>query len=263
MTRATPNRRRLTDGFLRKLKPQQRSFLIHDNYQRGLAIRVEPTGSKSWVCIYNFQRRSRWYLIGKADAIDLAGARKLAGRVMFKVAEGQDPQAERRAERSSGTFEDLARRYVGYAKKKNKSWKQADDLIESYVLKKWGKLQAASVTRGDAKALMAGISSPTTANQVLASASAIFSWAIREEVGGVKVNPCHGIERNKTKNRERVLSDSEVPLFWKAFDEADDPIRGMALKAILLLGQRPGEVANMRTEHVVDGCSVSGRRSTN
>jgi Arm DNA-binding domain len=104
MTRATPNRRRLTDGFLRKLKPQQRSFLIWDSYQRGLAVRVEPTGTKSWVCIYNFQRRSRWYLIGKADAIDLADARKLAGRVMFKVAEGQDPQAERKAERNSGTF---------------------------------------------------------------------------------------------------------------------------------------------------------------
>jgi hypothetical protein len=52
------------------------------------------------------------------------------------------------------------------------------------------------------------ISSPTVANQVLASASAIFSWAIKEELGGVKFNPCTSIDRNETKSRERVLSDS-------------------------------------------------------
>ena len=32
-----------------------------------------------------------------------------------------------------------------------------------------------------------------------------------------------------------------------------DPVRGAALKMILLTGQRPGEVANMRREHVVGG----------
>ena len=43
----------------------------------------------------------------------------------------------------------------------------------------------------------------------------------------------------------------EVPQFWKAFDESVG--RGTALKAILLTGQRPGEVAHMRREHIVDG----------
>jgi integrase len=120
------------------------------------------------------------------------------------------------------------------------------------VLKKWGQLQAASITRTDARALMAGISAPITANQVMASASAIFSWAIRNEVGGIKVNPCVGVERNPTKKRDRVLSDSEVPLFWKAFDEAD-LVRGLALRTILLTGQRPGEVGWMRAEHIDGG----------
>ena len=33
------------------------------------------------------------------------------------------------------------------------------------------------------------------ANLTLASASAIFSWAIKEDVGGVKVNPCQHVDR--------------------------------------------------------------------
>jgi integrase len=49
-----------------------------------------------------------------------------------------------------------------------------------------------------------------------------------------------------------VLSDSELPRFWTAFDDAG-LVRSSALKAILLTGQRPGEVSHMRREHVVDG----------
>ena len=49
-----------------------------------------------------------------------------------------------------------------------------------------------------------------------------------------------------------MLSDAEVPLVWSAFDDAG-LIVGSALKLILLLGQRPGEVAHMRHEHIKDG----------
>jgi len=62
---------------------------------------------------------------------------------------------------------------------------------------------------------MARIDAPIVANQTLAAASAIFAWAIREQI--VKTNPCSLVERNETKSRERVLSDSEIPKFWKAF----------------------------------------------
>jgi len=41
-------------------------------------------------------------------------------------------------------------------------------------------------------------------------------------------------------------------MVWSALDDAG-PIVGTALKLILLLGQRPGEVSHMRREHIVDG----------
>ena len=43
-----------------------------------------------------------------------------------------------------------------------------------------------------------------------------------------------------------------MPRFWQALNDID-PAQAAALKAILLLGQRPGEVVNMRREHIVDG----------
>ena len=91
--------------------------------------------------------------------------------------------------------------------------------------------------------MMVRIEAPIVANQVLASASAIFSWAIRQEI--LTVNPCKRVDRNPTTDRERVLSDAEVRLLWPRLDPA--------LKLILLTGQRPGEVAAMQREHIVDG----------
>jgi integrase len=60
------------------------------------------------------------------------------------------------------------------------------------------------------------------------------------------------VERNATKSRERVLSESEIPKFWTAFDSAG-LVQSAALKMILITGQRPGEVAHMRREHIEDG----------
>jgi hypothetical protein len=228
---SAPNKHKLSDIFLNKLKPQERPFAVWDEKQRGLAVVVQPTGHKAWKCIYPFHGRPRWYHIGAVASIDLADARKLASRVMFKVAEGNDPAAERKAERSKGTFEELATRYVEeYAKRKNRSWQQADALVRRHLIPRWGKLKAGDISRSDVKAMMARVTAPIVANQTLAAASAIFAWAIREEI--VKTNPCQLVERNDTKARERVLSDSEIPKFWTAFDGAG-LLQSTALKLIV------------------------------
>src|SRR5262245_9794987 len=245
------NKRRLTELSVRKLKPRAEAYLVWDTHQRGLAIRVQPTGAKAYKTIYSYHGRPRWLHLGDAGAIGLADARKLAAEAMLAVAKGSDPAADKRAERGAGTFAELATKYVElYAKKNNKSWKQGDKLVRRYLLPRWGKLQAASITRADARTVMAQIEAPVLANQVLAAASAVFSWAVKQEL--LASNPCRGVDRNETRDRERVLSDSEVPLFWEAFDDAG-LVASSALKAILLTGQRPGEVAHMRREHIVDG----------
>ena len=245
-----PQKVRLRELSVKKARPKDKAYLVWDAAQRGLALRVQPSGTKSWVTVYSRHGRPRWLTIGNADAIGLADARMLAGEAMLAVAKGKDPAAEKRAERGAGTFSELADRYVTqHAKKHNKSWPQADALVRRHALPRWGKLQASSITRGDVKALMSRITAPIVANQTLAAVSAIFSWGVKEEI--VAANPCKLVDRNPTKSRERVLSDSELPKFWSAFGDIGGNV-GTALKMILLTGQRPGEVANMRREHIID-----------
>ena len=248
---APPNKMKINALTVARLKPAGKPYVVWDTVQRGLALRIRPTGARAWKAIYNRHGRTRWLHLGDANAIGLADARMLAAEAMLAVAKGGDPAADKVAQRSHGTFEELAARYVTeYAQKRNKSWKQADRLVQKDLLPYWGKLQVASISRADVKSLMARNSAkPILANQVLAAASAIFSWAVREEL--LTVNPCTSIERNETKSRERVLTDSEVPQFWALFDQAG--VAGTALKVVLCTGQRPGEVAHMRHEHIADG----------
>ncbi len=241
---------RLRELSVKKARPKDTAYLIWDLVQRGLALRVQPSGAKSWNVIYSRHGRPRWLHLGNADTIGLSDARTMAAEAMLAVAKGGDPAAERRAERA-GTVAELATRYLEeHAKKNNRSWKQASALVERFAIPRWGKLQASSITRGDIKAMMARIEAPIVANQTLAAVSAIFSWGVGEEI--VSANPCRGVQRNPVKSRERVLAESEVPTFWNAFDDAGLVVSS-ALKMILVTGQRPGEVAHMRREHIKDG----------
>jgi integrase len=220
-----------------------------DTEQKGLALRVEPSDHRSFVCVYSHHSKPRWYTIGSARGIDLAQARKQTRQIMNRVAEGGDPAAEKRAQRMAGTFAELHQRYVEFAKTKNRSWRQAESLVKGHVLPVLGRLRPGEVQRRDVRQLIEGIAAPVLANQVLASASAVFSWAVKQEV--IVANPCRGIERAKTKPRERVLAENEVSDFWAAFNRRG--VAGAALKFVLLSAQRPGEVSCMRREHVKDG----------
>jgi integrase len=244
--RGAPNKRRLSDAFVKAVRPDPDRVVVYwDTLQRGLALAVQPSGHRAWKCVYTIHGRgARWYSIGDARAITLADARKLASKIMYQVAEGRDPHADRLALRGRGSFEQVAQRYVEeHARKRNKSWRQADALVTKYLLPRWAKLDIGSIRKADVKAAIAAIAAPVLANQVLAAASAIFSWAMRQEL--IAANPCSGVEKNDTTSRERVLGDAEIAAFW--------PHLSAPLKTILLTGQRPGEVAHLHRAYVVDG----------
>ena len=88
--RATPNKRKLTSTMVSRLRPAARPYLVWDDYQRGLAMQIQPSGYRSYKLIYRFHNRPRWHHIGAADAIALADARKLAAKLMLEVIQGKD-----------------------------------------------------------------------------------------------------------------------------------------------------------------------------
>jgi Arm DNA-binding domain len=98
--------------------PREGVFCVWDSRQRGLALMIQPTGHKAWKCVYSRNGAPRWLHLGTAAAIGLADARRLAARAMLEAAEGKDPVADRRAQRTQGAFEELAERYLCYARRR-------------------------------------------------------------------------------------------------------------------------------------------------
>lgn len=248
-----PERRALNDRFVRTVKPDPtRRTLYWDEVQSGLALAVEPSGFRSYKMVYRHAGRPRWYNVGDARKLGLKDARDIVRNLYADVVKGVDPAAARKAVRKAGTFEDLATRYLNeHAKRKNRSWEQAEWLIDRHVLPGWKHRWAADIRRSDVRQMFRELtegSGPILANQALAATSAIFSWALREEILDLAGNPCTGIERNPVRKRERFLNEKELKEVWPHFESADEA--GRVLRAIVLCGQRPGEVLAMRWEDV-------------
>jgi integrase len=249
------NFQNLTDAKVSDFEVTGKRYVVWDRFGKssipGLCVIVEGSGLKTFYCVYSFCKRTRYLRIGPFPIISITEARLRAKKKLGEVADGRDPQSERTAKRGELTFEQLQKRYVEeYAQIHNKSWRQGDRLLKARVLPSWGKRKAADIGFDDADQLFRSIKAPQTANLVLANIKAVFNFAKRKKI--VTYNPCVGIVDNPTNARERILSPEEVPLFWSACDHVH-PVKALALKVVLLTGQRPGEVCHMRREHIRDG----------
>jgi integrase len=240
------NKRELTDPFVRDVKPKATTFLVWDTKQRRLALRVYPSGRKSFYFVYT-RGLPQWYLISD-DAVGLGieQAKRIAAKLTLDLAEGVDPVTDRKAQLGGDTLAELHARYVeDYARQKNRSWEQSAKLIQRLVLPRLGRMDPKKLTRAHLKEVLGKIklTKPILFNQALAAMSMFLKWAVAEDV--IEDNIAKGIFRNPTRKRERKLLDSEICRFW--------PHMPLVLKVQLLLGQRGGEVACMRREHIKDG----------
>jgi integrase len=234
---------------LRRLEaPARGYYLVYDKQVHRLALAVYSTGKKVWKFIYTIRGVTKWLTIGDTEDFPVKAARKIAHQRGGQVAVGRDPQAEHMEELKADTFEILAKRFFKeHAQKRNKEWRQTEYCVRAYVPKRFCDMSVTTITRKHVKEVVGNIDKPFMANKVLAAISSVFNFGVRQDV--LQTNPCQLVERQPTASRERVLSDQEMPKFWKAFDEFG-PITGSALKVLLLTGQRPGEVAHMRREHI-------------
>jgi hypothetical protein len=85
----------MTPGWLDRLRPADKPVEHRDLTQRGLVLRVEVSGRKSWVARYTFGGRERRYAIGTYPEVSLKAARKEAQRKRGAASLGTDPQLQR------------------------------------------------------------------------------------------------------------------------------------------------------------------------
>ncbi|HEV8579569.1 MAG TPA: tyrosine-type recombinase/integrase [Thermoanaerobaculia bacterium] len=247
----------LTDRRIRSLKAEEQQYEMTDGAVPGLALRVFPTGSKSWFLRYGPREARRRIVLGPYPALSLESARNKARELVAGVRiKDRDPMSERKAARAarrkaeSATFEALAVCYLEEHAKRRKrlrAWKEDERKLRVEVLPVWGSRPAAEIRRTDVRSLLERIAEErggVCANRTRTLISRVYSFGMEKE--RVESNPVHGVKRVYVEApRERVLTEEELRGLWPLLDRLQ-PTVASAWRLILLTAQRPGEVLAMR-----------------
>jgi integrase len=238
-----------------------------DRKSAGLSLRVTASGTATWAFRYRPRAGAghRRITLGSVSDLSLADARDRAARYRVLVTDGGDPQGDRMTRRAAArdalTFEALADRYLAHARTRKSSWRNDADCLKR-PRARWGKRDASSISRLDVITLLDEIkaTAPVASNRTLSILITLFNFAVEDQL--LASNPIAGLRKRAAETpKDRVLSDSEIRVFWHGLEAGavTDVDIAAALKALLLLGQRPGEVAGaMQAELVAleDECNA-------
>jgi hypothetical protein len=181
--------RSLTDRTVNlPLPPGKKDHLVFDDMIPGFGLRIREGGSKSWIFQYKLGGKQRRMVLGRATAIKADKARKSAEQYHEQVSKGQDPAGEKavRKVQAADTLDELVRRYLAVKKEelRPRSYAEVARHLEVYA-KPLHRLPLTSIDRTIIKDRIDQIakeSGSVTANRMRASLSAMFVWAMTEEL---------------------------------------------------------------------------------
>ena len=120
-------------------------------------------------------------------------------------------------------------------------------------LSELGHLKAPALTKRQIIAFLDGIvdrGAPVAANRTYALLKQFFEWAAAKDL--IPASPMAGVKPpgGTERPRDRILTAEEIGALWEKLDTADmaEPTR-LALKLLLVTGQRRGELTQARWDH--------------
>ncbi len=245
----------LTEAALKNLKPGPTRREIPDGHTRGLYLILQPSGAASWAVRYrDIAGKGAKLTLGPYPAIRIPDARKLASEALTKVARGENPAAAKRQAREAAraavrSDTDLVENVVAlfverHAKAKTRDWRETERLLVKNIVSAWKGRRLSELGRADVHAVLEPIvdrGSPVSANRTFAQLRRMCRFAV--ERGIIDRNPCEGLSLPSVeKSRDRVLSDDELALLWKAAEGLGYPF-GPIVQLLVLTGQRKSEIA--------------------
>ncbi len=241
---------RFTEPFVRNATTDRQKEICED----GLCLRIYPSDRKAWFLAYrNASGRFRRVKLGQYPAINLKAARRLARLRQAEIAEGRDPQAEKKVARVPKlTFADLSTLYItDHAKPKKRTWASDDRLIRKELLPAWGHLPVREIHRRDVADRVQAIArrgAPIQANRVLSLIGKMFSFALERDI--VELNPRVGLTPPGKENpRSRFLSVEEIRVLWLQLRQFNT-VTPSIYRFLLLTGQRCHSTLNLRHDQI-------------
>ncbi|RRY19016.1 DUF4102 domain-containing protein [Brucella anthropi] len=226
-----------------------------DTLLTGFGLRV-GTQSKVYYAEGQVNRRTRRVTIGRADVFSPEVARKKAMALLAEMAEGLDPNAEKRRETVvkltlADAFDTFfaarphlspysVRNYTRTAKLYLKAWrkKPINEITRQMVLKKHQEISAEN--------------GKVTANNVMRHLRSVYNFAAATH-DEFPPNPVQILTQARAWHREQrrqtLVTALDLPMWWKAVMAEPDYSRDFLLMA-LFTGMRRGELMALRWDNV-------------
>ena len=218
----------LTDTKIRNAKPGDKPQRISDG--GGLYLQINPNGSKLWRMNYRFGEKQKTLAFGKYPQISLVEARNARENAKKLLAAGEDPSAERKAEKTKAklargnTFEVVAGRWFEEHKEKwrrKKTQDEAFSVLKRYIFPKIGDKPIAEIEPPTLLTAIREIQDLPhkpirTARDAGLYSSQVFRFAIAE--GIVNRDPYQDIKgalrKAPPKQNHKALPTKDLPGFF-------------------------------------------------
>jgi len=256
LTRGTVS---LTHRSIEALRPAEAPYRVSDQRCIGLAVRVAPSGVKTWDLAYRIRGlgKVRRVSLGRTADVSLEKARERANELTSAARAGRDLLAEeaesRVAAASRLTIEKLIALYV--RRRVTGRLRTAAD-IDRRLHRALAPIlyrHAHDIRRRDIRELLDAVADQgieREAEKRRQTIGAMFRWALSQDI--VDMDPTAGLKAyNPGTPRDRVLTVEEIGRLWKWIDSGalpSDPADILRLE--LLTGARCGEIGGMCAEEI-------------
>ncbi len=224
----------------------------YDIKMRGLGISITSNNVRSFIVYRKINGKPERITLGHFPDLSIEQARRKAESINASIAQGNNPNDKRRAERAEMTLGSLFNEYLErHSKIHKRSWNK-DQAVFNRYLATWQSRKLSTITKTDIQKLHQDIGCNNghyAANRLLALCSTIFSKAIEFGLWD-KSNPASGIKKFRERSRDRFLQADELPRFFQALsEEQNDAIRDYIMLA-LLTGARKSNLLAMRWDQI-------------
>ena len=249
---------KLTNRTIEDLKPNQKNYIVWDSQVKGLGIRINSSGKKTFILKYRLghgrKAKVRKPLIGVYGVVRTEQARLISREWLLKSSKGIDPCKQKK---DSITIKEFSNQYIEqYAvnRKKKSSVKEDRRLIRTRLLPNFGSIRVNELMKEDVIKYYHSINhTPIIANRFLALFSCMMNLAEKWGIRPMNTNPCKYIDRYPENKRDKYLTMEDLEKVGKAMQalkHQESHYALSAIKMIMVTGCRTGEILNAKWEYI-------------
>jgi integrase len=225
-----------------------------DSDLAGFGLRA-GTKSKVFFAERQVARRTVRVTIGKYGLVTPEAARKKALKLLGEMAEGRDPNGERKAKRASAmtvreAFDDFFERRALAASSRDGYQRSMDLYLKDWSSKPIGEISRRMVL--DRHRKIGEENGLVTANNVFRHFRSVYNFTSAAH-GELPPNPVAILTQARAWNAERrrrsVIPLHGLPKWWRAVHQEEEYVRDFLLIA-LFTGMRRSEIARLRWEYI-------------